>query len=322
MIPSLRTIVLLALNDIKNFGTKTIITLYQNFSYVNNDKFELDSFLAFLTQHIKTNQEIVEQLKDNINSIKYHLSKDEMQNVEVISYFDSSYPFQLKLLKNPPLFLFCKGNTNLLSNIKNIAVVGTRENSEIGEKVAIKTAEFFSTKNYTIVSGLARGIDTAAHVGALNVNGNTIAVLTDIMKIYPAENKELAENILRNDGLLFSEIAPWKNIYRSAFVDRDRLQSGLSLGTFVIETDIKGGTMHTVKFTLEQDRHLFVPDYTLLNYTNGFSKINGTKYLLKEGKAKAYSRNNYDDILFLLESKQNVLINEYTIQKNNKRKLL
>lgn len=210
----------------------------------------------------------------------------------------------------------------LLSNLKNVAIVGTRENSLIGHKVAIKTAEFFVSQKYTVVSGLARGIDTAGHLGALNSKGNTIAILTDLIKIYPAENKELAEEILKNNGLLFSEIAPWKSVYRSAFVDRDRLQSGMSLATFVIETDIKGGTMHTVKFTLEQNRHLFVPDFNKLPYEIDFAKINGTKYLVKEGKAKVYDRSIYPEILRMLQDKENEIICNYKLKEDNSRRLL
>ncbi|MDC0932400.1 DNA-protecting protein DprA [Arcobacteraceae bacterium] len=320
--PSIKTITLLALNRIKNFGNKTIISIYDEFNYVNNNHFKLTLFLEFLKKNRKFDNDLIEELNKNINLIKYELSKNELVDVIVISYYDTEYPIQLKSLKIPPLFLFCKGNIKLLSNKKNIAVVGTRENSHIGKTVAIKTAEYFSQHDYTIVSGLAKGIDTAGHIGALNVNGKTIAILTDLVKIYPAENRELAQNILNNQGLLFSEIAPWKNIFRSAFVDRDRLQSGMSLGTFVIETDIKGGTMHTVKFTLEQNRHLFVPDFNLLNYEDGFSKINGTKYLANEGRAKLYSKHNYDEVLLLLEEKEKEIVQEYRLNQDNIRKLI
>jgi len=316
------TIILLAMNNIKNFGTKTIINLYEEYQFVHNYTFSIDTFFTFLLEHKKVTYEVVEELKKNIESVNYELSKNEVQEMKIVTFFDQQYPIQLKLLKNPPLFLFCKGNIELLSSLKNIAVVGTRENSKIGKQVAIKTAEYFASQGYTIVSGLAKGIDAAGHIGALNVGGKTIAILTGLIKIYPAENRYLAEDILNNNGLLFSEIAPWKNIYRSAFVDRDRLQSGMSLGTFVIETDIKGGTMHTVRFTLEQNRHLFVPDFNVLNYEKGFSKINGTKYLLQEGKAKAYFKENYEEIIKLLKNKEEEVLGEYKKVEENKRRLI
>jgi len=316
------TIILLALNNIKNFSTKTIINLYEEYQFVHNYTFSVDTFYIFLLNHKKVTHAVIEELKENIKVVNHELSKNEVQEIKIVTFFDQQYPIQLKLLKNPPLFLFCKGNIELLSSLKSIAVVGTRENSKIGKIVAIKTAEYFASQGYIIVSGLAKGIDAAGHIGALNADGKTIAILTDLIKIYPAENRYLAEDILKNNGLLFSEIAPWKNIYRSAFVDRDRLQSGMSLGTFVIETDIKGGTMHTVRFTLEQNRHLFVPDFNVLNYEKGFSKINGTKYLLQEGKAKAYFKENYEEIIKLLKNKEEEVLAAYKKVEENKRRLI
>lgn len=318
----LKTRVLLALNNIKNFGVKTVINIYAEYEYINNYSFEISLFIEFLAKKKNFSNELLEIFTENLNYINYELSKEHFHDIRIISYFSDKYPIQLKLLKNPPLFLFCKGNLELLSNMNNVAIVGTRENSIIGDKVAKRTAEFFVSQNYTIVSGLAKGIDTSGHIGALNNNGNTIAILTDLIKIYPAENRELAEEILKNNGLLFSEIAPWKNIYRSAFVDRDRLQSGISLGTFVIETDIKGGTMHTVKFTLEQNRYLFVPNFNKLPYGNNFPKINGTKYLAKEGKAKIYDKSIYPEILEMLQNKKSEIVNEYILKEKNSRKLL
>jgi len=314
--------ILLSLNELKGIGTKTIIEIYNEFKYIYKSRLIYDEFLEYLIEKKNFSEEQIEEFENKINFIKHEISKEYFKNIKIINYFDKEYPLQLLLLKNPPLFLFCKGNIELLSSLYNIAIVGTRENSSIGEKVAIRTAEFFASHNYTIVSGLAKGIDTAGHVGALSVKGKTIAVLTDLIKIYPKENRELAKDILNQGGLLFSEIPPWKNVYKSAFVDRDRLQSGMSLGTFVIETDIKGGTMHTVKFTLEQNRLLFVPDFAKLPYEFNFKKINGTKFLVKEGKAKVYDKSIYIEILKTLEEKRNEIIKEHHLQTENSRKLL
>lgn len=320
---SQKQIVLLALNDLKGFGSKTIIDLFEQYmKRAEEYEFNIDSFVDFLEHKQSLELEQIEQLTDNIWKVERELSKDVMKDISIVSFFDDLYPYQLKLLKNPPLFLFCKGNIDLLRNDNNIAVVGTRENSKIGELVATKTAEYFASKEFNIVSGLAKGIDTYGHIGALNAHGKTIAVLTDLIKIYPAENRDLADQILQEGGLLFSEIAPWKSAYRSTFVDRDRLQSGMSLATFVIETDIVGGTMHTVKFTIEQERLLFVPDFTLLKYENGFSKINGTKHLLETKKARSYCKDSYPQILEELHLKKNDLKKMYEIKLQNKRGLL
>jgi len=107
------------------------------------------------------------------------------------------------------------------------------------------------------VSGLAKGCDTAGHVGALRAHGITTAVLAHgLDSIYPKENRSLAENILSNDGLLISEYLVGQKPIGSFFVERDRIQAGLSDCVFVVETGIKGGTMHTVKYCLEYERIL------------------------------------------------------------------
>ena len=144
-----------------------------------------------------------------------------------------------------------------------------------------------------MVSGLADGIDAAAHQGALEVNGLTVAVLAHgLDTVKPSKNKVLADAILKNNGALVSEY-PWgTKTNRSYFVARDRIQSGLSLGVFVVETGVKGGTMHTVRFCKEQKRILILlqhpPDLI------GHPKTLGNAQLLSEGNAVVFE--NEDDI--------------------------
>jgi len=132
--------------------------------------------------------------------------------------------------------------------------------------MAGKIAEIFAKKDYVIVSGLAEGIDTAAHRGALSAKGTTVAVVGHgLDTIYPAKNKELAETIIKNNGALVSEYPYGTTISREHLIMRDRIQSGLSLGVFVIETGIKGGTMHTVNFCKKQKRALIVLQHPVKN---------------------------------------------------------
>jgi DNA processing protein len=179
-------------------------------------------------------------------------------NVEIFSKYDTGFPALLKEIPHSPLLLHAKGNTSIL-NDTCIAVVGTRNPTSFGEKKAFEAGEELASEGYTIVSGLATGVDAAAHTGALKAQGHTIAVLAHgLQMIYPAANKALAQKILEKNGALVSEypwhatLEPWK------LVQRDRIQSGLSLGVFVIETGIKGGTMHTVDFCKKQNRLLIV----------------------------------------------------------------
>lgn len=166
----------------------------------------------------------------------------------------------------------------------------------------------FADKGFNIVSGLALGIDTAAHVGALKMGGLTTAALVDVEKVYPKENKNLANEILENGGLLFSENAPNSYVGRGAFVARDRLQSGLSLGVFTIETDIEGGTMHTVNYAKDQNRLLFCPDFQNINdYDLSNPKHMGVKSLIENKFAQVYSISNYAFIEEMIQSKREEL---------------
>lgn len=232
------------------------------------------------------------------------------QKIHVITYWDNKYPRSFKSLKKPPIFLYAKGNLDLLNMNKAVAVVGTRESSERGAQIARKTATFFAEQGFNIVSGLAKGIDTAGHLGALYANGKTTAILVDVKKIYPKENTELAKEIIQNNGLLLAENRPGGFVGRSSFVDRDRLQSVLSVGIFVIETDVKGGTMHTVKYAQEQKRAIYCPDLEKVHYPMGYEKIRGIRKLLSEGVAKPYTQENYPEILAHLLTIANTLVEQ------------
>lgn len=179
-------------------------------------------------------------------------------NIQIISREYQQYPKYLLRIPDPPALLHVKGNIDAL-NKDCIAIVGTREPTEYGIAAAKKLGAIFARDGYVVVSGLAEGIDAAAHQGALDINGITVAVLAHgLDTIYPSKNKKLADAILKNNGALVSEHSCGTKVNRSYFVDRDRIQSGLSLGVFVVETGIKGGTTHTVEFCKKQNRVLIV----------------------------------------------------------------
>ena len=135
-----------------------------------------------------------------------------------------------------------------------------------------------------VVSGLAAGIDTAAHEGTLNAKGKTIAVLAHgLHTIYPGENKKLAERILENNGTLISEYSWGKNSTKGSFIARDRIQSGLSTGVLVIETKEKGGTMHTVQYCNKQGRVLMVLEPP--GGSNLIENYSGNLKLIRDGEA-------------------------------------
>jgi DNA processing protein len=183
-----------------------------------------------------------------------------------------------------------------------IAVVGTRKNTSIGEKITIRTIEEFAKYNYSVVSGLALGIDTIAHRSAINSNIPTIAVLVDIENVAPKENQDLANEILKKEGLLVSENPPGTKIIPAFFAKRDRIQAGLSAGVFAIETAIDGGTMHAVNTAILMSRPVFVPNANAAGYPDlGIKAIAGTQQLVNDSKAEAYTRESYKEIRDQLE---------------------
>ena len=215
----------------------------------------------------------------------------QKNNIRIISRCDRSYPKHLSQISDPPALLHVLGNINAI-NRDCIAIVGTREPTEFGINAARKLGALFAEKGYTVVSGLANGIDAAAHQGALDAKGLTVAILAHgLDTIYPAKNRKLAEAILRNRGALVSEY-PWgRKSSRNYFVARDRIQSGLSFGTFVVETGIEGGTMHTVRFCKDQKRTLIV-----LRHSSEF-----IKYPKTFGNAELISK-NLADMVFEIDN--------------------
>jgi len=224
------------------------------------------------------------------------------KDIKVTILGSNKYPKQLLELDTPPPFLFYKGNSNLLKHALAIAVVGTRNNTLIGEKITIKTVEEFAKFEYPIVSGLALGIDAIAHQAAINSNTPAIAVLVDLVNIAPLSNRPLADEILENDGIWVSENAPGTKIIPAFFAKRDRIQAGLSVGVFAIETAIDGGTMHAVNAAISMGRPVYVPDANAAGYLDlGIKAISGTQQLVNNQKATPYTRESYKKIRSQLE---------------------
>ena len=178
------------------------------------------------------------------------------QDNYIISYGDSRYPELLKQISSPPLLLFAQGNIELL-NTPQIAIVGSRSCTPYGQEKAYDLAKQLAAAGLTVTSGLAIGVDGVAHQGALSETGATIAVLgTGLNNIYPKRHKVLSKEIVKT-GLLLSEFWPDTPAYPSNFPRRNRIISGLSLGTLVIEASVKSGSLITARYAIEQNRDVF-----------------------------------------------------------------
>ncbi len=184
------------------------------------------------------------------------LERLEKAGVSAFTWNDDGYPSLLKQIPDPPPVLYVKGKIEP-EDQRSIALVGTRRATPYGREAAETLASDLTRSGITVVSGLARGIDTVAHRAALNANGRTLAVLASgVDYIYPRENKQLAQQITEN-GALISEHPLGVRPDPRQFPRRNRLMSGMTLGTLVIEAGKGSGAIWTVRHALEQDRDVF-----------------------------------------------------------------
>ncbi len=210
--------------------------------------------------------------------------------IKTVKIEDKNYPQLLKEIDDPPKVLYFKGE--LKPEEICFAVVGTRMFSIYGKKIALEISKELSETGLTIVSGLAPGIDTFVHRSVVENKKRTIAVLgtgVDEESIYPRENLKLARMILENKGALISEYSPGTRGSKVTFPQRNRIISGLSLGTLVIEAKEKSGALITARYALEQNREVFAVPGQIDSLNS-----KGPHYLIKNG-AKLVEK--VDDIL-------------------------
>ena len=213
--------------------------------------------------------------RKNLDKYEQYLIKND---IELIYIKDKNYPQRLRNIYNAPIFLFLKGNKNIL-NKKSIAVVGSRNCTPYGIKVAKEFAYKLSKNNINVISGLALGIDTAVHMGAVAGGGNTTAVLgSGLDNIYPRENLELHNKIIESGGCIISEYIIGTKPLGENFPKRNRIISGLVDAAIVVEAKEKSGALITADFALEQGKDVYaVPG----NIYSSLSK--GTNNLIKQG---------------------------------------
>ena len=196
---------------------------------------------------------------------------------KVVAYSSREYPPLLQQIPDPPMVLYVRGDVGILSR-HAVAIVGTRRPTAYGGQVAQRLAEGLAQRQLVIVSGLARGIDSAAHRGAIEAKGKTVAVLgSGIDVIYPKENKRLAEQVIES-GALISEFPPGTSPSPENFPIRNRIISGLSLGVVVVEAAEYSGSLITSRLAIDQNREVYaVPG----NITSALSF--GPNHLIKQG---------------------------------------
>lgn len=256
-----------------------------------------DGKYDFLSDAEKKNAERV-----RIKDVRELMAICEKNRVRVITLDDEEYPSLLRGIENPPIVLFCAGSLAGLDGSITLSAVGARNVSPYGINVAHRIIEPLAKLGITIVSGMAVGSDAEAHKACLAAGGRTIGVLgCGILVNYPAENAGLKRNIIANGGAIISELLPHTKTFGAYFPIRNRIISGISMGTLVIEAGEKSGSLLTARHAAEQNRDVFcIPPQDLFS-----TRYNGVVPLLREGAVPVY---NFTDIL-----------NEYSMYFSNEK---
>jgi DNA processing protein len=232
------------------------------------------------------------------------IRKMERTNGRMLTIWDNEYPDHLRRIYDPPPFLFTNGSITP-QDATAIAIVGTRSPSTYGSRIAERFAMELATMGITVVSGLARGIDTIAHSAALKAGGRTVAIIgSGIDVIYPSENSDLARR-LASHGALLSEFVMGTKPDAVNFPQRNRIISGMTLGSIVVETGIEGGAMITARSALDQGREVFAVPSPLAPGSRS-----GTNLLIRQGSATLVE--SVDDVLQELAPKLGGLADHIT----------
>ncbi len=263
--------------SVKGIGKNTAIKLAKSlgepfdFLYENPDKIEDVEIINDYQKEILTDGKKPENSDKIIETV-------EKLDIKFLSFLDDNYPNNLKQIYDPPPFLFYMGKIKKEWFNRSIAIVGTRKPTAYGKMMTKAIAKLLCEHNFTIISGLAYGIDAVSHITAIENKKPTLAVLgTSPDNIYPPGNRKIAEKIIEN-GAVISEIVPTVKTDKWSFPERNRIISGLSYAVVVIEGSKKSGSLITAKFALDQNREIFA-------LPGDVNKIQseGPNFLIKKG---------------------------------------
>jgi DNA processing protein len=286
----------IALNTHQKIGSQTILKLLDFFGDL--EKIWQLGQIDFARIGLKEEQiSAIKEVKEKVDPDD-EMEKLKKSKIEVLTIKDKNYPGLLRELADPPAILYYKGKLPKKNDFL-VSIVGSRACTSYGRQVAEELAYNLAKEGITIVSGLALGIDSIAHKAALQAKGKTIAVLgcgLDI--IYPYTHKRLAEEIIKKDGAIISEFSLGTPPLKPNFPMRNRIISGISKATIVVEAALKSGALITAKSALEQNREVFAVPGSIFNPNS-----EGCNNLIKMG---AYPVTSYEDILSELGIKSKI----------------
>lgn len=285
------------LSGIENVGNIRILNILKKFKSLSELK-SADKRALLGVEGI--NDSTVKSILKRIgNNDGFEKSFDNLQNtmqkkgIKTITFFDDDYPENLKNIYDPPVLLYFRGNLKKEDRY-SVSVVGTRYPTEYGRNVCMNLVKELSESRIPIISGMAKGIDSVSHTAALANDNLTYAILgSGVDYVYPSENRKLYDKICEK-GAVISEYEPGAKPDKVNFPRRNRIISGLSLGTIIIETGIRGGSMITAELAIDQNKEIFAVPGSI------YSKLSeGSNFLIKQGFAKLVT--GVDDILNELE---------------------
>ena len=289
---------LIALNQIEKIGDRRIYELIKHYESVENIFEEKEKNIKELIEKkfkFKVNDFSKNEILDKAENI---IKKSKEHEIGILSLFDKEYPFNLKQIDNPPYILYYKGDLKKLRR-NSVSIVGTRNPTKESKKYAFDIASKLSALNITVVSGMAKGIDKEAHLGAISSLVNTAAVLGNgIDIVYPSENVKVYNKLIES-GIVISEFEVGRKPDRMNFPRRNRIISGLSYATIMVEASSKSGALITVDYALNQGREVYIAPYD-----EKLKEYFGNHKLYKEGAKIIY------DITDILEDFDSIFSND------------
>ncbi|WP_164984856.1 DNA-processing protein DprA [Ammoniphilus sp. CFH 90114] len=265
---------LISISQLESIGRKSLAAILPHIEDIASHSTSSHLFPQIPELTSKRLKKVKQLTTEEVIETKNKLRELRVQTLTII---DPSYPALLREIADPPFVLYARGNLQLL-DLPAMAVVGTRLPTPYGKQVAFRFSEELDRAGFSVLSGLAKGIDAEAHRGSLAANGHTIAVLgSGINVIYPPQNEELYKRILER-GLILSEYPPGYPSHPLHFPARNRLISGLSQGVLVVEAAIKSGSVITVRCALDQGKEVLAVPGAIVS-----AQSQGTNRLIQEG---------------------------------------
>lgn len=272
-----------------------------------------------LTQMVNRHGLLKEKISENDLLIaNAELESHHSHGVEPIPYGSEYYPLSLACIPNPPAMLYVKGGRDILTELPGVAIVGSRDISPAGEEITRRITNQIVAAGYIVVSGLAIGTDANAHKAALQAKGKTIAVLAHgLEEAKPKQNSRLAQEILEKGGAWISEYPIGRPAQKQSFVQRNRIQVGLSAGSILIEAALNSGTMTQADFANKAKRPVFaVVPHLPGNPLN--LNCEGTLDLVKNNMARPLkTKGDYEGVIMIINESRDLLLELKKPQKQN-----